>query len=519
MVTVSPNTVGQFKSSSYDVARNLRRSRNTQARRAKARTKQVQQARAEIRQLVQDQVVTEQRLREAKMQIAEFRIENGRLRNEPVRLPDDPPLRFHSYGARIISLCVNLASTIGLRAAESALRIVFEALGVQEKIPHWTSIRTWLCRFGVATLEEPVEAANDWIWMADHSNQIGAEKVLVILGIRASQMPEHGQAIRHQDVRVLAVIPGTEWKREDVAREYESLAERIGDPMVLLTDGASELRESAAVLENAGKSVIQLRDFKHYAANVLKKIVGKDERFEKFLHQIGRTRNAIQQTELAHFTPPPQKPKARFMNLDDTLRWAQMVLWHLSHSGSHGRQDITAKRMNKKLGWLRKYRKDVARWSRCQAVVSASLTFINQQGLYIGACEDLKAALAERQDPDVAGCEASQKMIDELTTLVADSEKQLDEGMRVPQSTEILESSFGLYKTLEKQHSKGGFTGLLSALPGLLRRSTPALIKNAFARVSVEQMRQWTKKKLGTTLGSKRQAAYREYAISLSGQK
>jgi hypothetical protein len=471
------------------------------------------------RQLVRDQAVTEQRLLDAKLQIAELRIENDRLRKESVRLLNDPPLPFHSYGAKMISLCVNLASTIGLRSAQSALRIVFEALGVLEKIPDWTSIRTWLCRFGVAALEEPVEAADDWIWMADHSNQIGTEKVLVIVGIRASQMPESGQAIRHQDVRVLAVIPGTEWKREDVAREYRSLAERIGEPMVLLTDGASELRDSATVLENAGKSVIQLRDFKHYAANVLKRIVGKDERFEEFLHQIGRTRSAIQQTELAHFTPPAQKPKARFMNLEDTLRWAEMVLWHLSHSCSDGRQNITAERMNDKLGWLRKYRKDVARWSRCQSVVSASLKFVNQQGLYRGASEDLKAVLEERKDPDFAGCEASQQMTHELTTLVTDSEKQLDEGMRVPQSTEILESSFGLYKTLEKQHSKGGFTGLLSALPALLRRATPALIRDAFARVSVKHMRQWIKEKLGTTLRSKRQTAYREYAISLSDRK
>ncbi len=79
----------------------------------------------------------------------------------------------------MISLCINLAAAIGLRPAESALRIVFDALGVEEKLPDWTSIRTWLCRFGVATLEEPVEAADDWVWMADHSNQIGREKVLV----------------------------------------------------------------------------------------------------------------------------------------------------------------------------------------------------------------------------------------------------------------------------------------------------------------------------------------------------
>ena len=179
----------------------------------------------------------------------------------------------------------------------------------------------------------------------------------------------------------------------------------------------------------------------------------------------------------------------------------------------------SVERMNEKLGWLRHFSEDIARWSRCQAVVSASLTFINEQGLYIGAAEDLEAVLAELQDPSSVSCQASQQMVGELLTFAADSAKQLDEGMRVPQSTEILESSFGLYKTLEKQHSKGGFTGLLSALPGLLRRSTPALIRENFARVSVKRMRHWIKETLGTTLGSKRQTAYREYAISMSGQE
>jgi len=36
------------------------------------------------------------------------------------------------------------------------------------------------------------------------------------------------------------------------------------------------------------------------------------------------------------------------------------------------------------------------------------------------------------------------------------SEKLLSDGQRLPISTEILESSFGLYKQLERQHSRGG---------------------------------------------------------------
>ena len=90
-------------------------------------------------------------------------------------------LKGHKFGRRMIRLAVNLR-VVGLRPTERVLTIVWEWLGVQQPLPAWTTIRTWLLRVGVATLREPIEAANDWIWMADHSNQIGPEKALVVLG-------------------------------------------------------------------------------------------------------------------------------------------------------------------------------------------------------------------------------------------------------------------------------------------------------------------------------------------------
>ncbi len=88
----------------------------------------------------------------------------------------------------------------------------------------------------------------------------------------------------------------------------------------MLVDGAVELRDGAEILQKrAEKDVIVLSDFKHYAANVLKKIVGCSESFVRFMSQMGSTRSAIQQTELGHLTPPSPRPKARFMNLAATL--------------------------------------------------------------------------------------------------------------------------------------------------------------------------------------------------------
>ena len=308
--------------------------------------------------------------------MAQLRAESRQLCAQPCVLPHDPPLPGHQFGPKMISVCVNLACRVGLRAAAGCLELVLDWLGVTTRLPVWTTIRIWLMRAGVAALEDPVEPADDWIWMADHSNQIGPEKALVILGLRASQMPPPGVALTHQHVRTLLVQPGENWKREDMACVYEELAQRIGNPLALIVDGAVELRAGAEILQTRRKDTLILGDFKHFAANVLKKLVGGSEPFARFTAQLGSTRSAVQQTELGHFTPPPLKPKARFMNLAATLTWARMVLWQLAHPHSRGRREITAARMNEKLGWVRTFREDIPRWSACQAVVSHALTFI-----------------------------------------------------------------------------------------------------------------------------------------------
>jgi hypothetical protein len=505
----------QFKSSLSVVAGFLLRSRETQARRAESRGREIQQLKKVLEQ--QQRTIAEQQrqLANQEAELARLKRENEQLRNQPPILPDDPPLPRHEFGPKLISLCVNLGRRIGLRAIPDVLKMVLDWLGVNARLPDWTTVRTWMLRVGVAAIQRPIDEADDWIWMADHSNQIGSEKVLSVIGLRASSMPPAGQALKHDDVRVLELRPGTRWKREDMAEAYEQLAQRYGPPLAVLVDGAPELREGAQILSKYGRNTLILGDFKHYAANVLKKAVGSDERFREFIARVGLTRSIIQQTELAHFTPPSPKPKARFMNLTATLQWARMVSWQLLHPRSQARQGITTNRMNEKLGWLGEFREDIDRWNACQEVVSASSTFINEQGLYRGAARGLRDHLRALRTAEDNGASkqtcASRQVTASLLRFVRQSESQLAEGQRLPMSTELLESSFGLFKQLERQHSKGGFTSLLAAYGCLLHPSTPENIRADFARVSVKDVQAWVSKNLGRTLASKRQAAYQEF--------
>jgi hypothetical protein len=438
----------------------------------------------------------------------DLKTENQQLRQN-VNLPADPRLPQHHFGPRMISLSVNLARTVGLRAAARVLRLFNDWLGVELKVPKWHTIRTWLLRIGLSQLadDKTFERADDWIWLVDHSNQIGQEKVFVVLAVRASRLPEPGQALRHEDVVVLCVEPGTEWKCEDVARVYLDLEKRFGTPRGVLSDGAVELQDAAQSLENKGGICSSVfRDLKHVAANIFKSVVGKDDRFQEFTASLGQTRSQIQQTELAHLTPPSKKPKARFMNIGANLRWAELASWGLKNANAKLRDGVTDERMEKKLGWLRGFESELAEWTECQRIISTAVKFGAEHGISIGATEILRKKIGELRPG-----EAPQRVFDRMLVFSKQMESKLKPGERLPISTEILESTFGLYKSLEGQHSKGGFTSLLAAFPGLLRPATPESTAVALRKVSNKDVKAWTERKLGRTQTSRKCAAYAEH--------
>jgi len=417
-------SAGQYKSTWYEIARNLFRSRNTQRARAKRLAEQNRELKVQKERLAEQLQQSQQWREQTLQQLHQQQQENEELRQRTITLPSDLPLPHHTYGPKMISLCLNLCQEVGFRPAEKAIGIVFDWLGIETKIPSFGAMRVWACRAGVAQLQLPIEG-DDWIWLVDHSNQIGQEKVLQIIGIRVRDLPPLGETLPLGKMQVLATIPGTSWTRDDVRREYKKLAERIGRPKYVLTDGAVELRESVDVLEIEGEQPVLLRDMKHYAANVFEQLIGKDERFQAYLSKLGQSRNAVQQTELGHFTPPPQKPKARFMNLGATLRWGSMVSYHLSDYRSKSRAGIAAGRMNDKLGWVRDFRAEIATWNRCEEVMQASLRFVNRHGVYRGSAAQLQAELDHVRAEHPPNCELSATMAAKLLAFMKDSESQL----------------------------------------------------------------------------------------------
>lgn len=410
----------------------------------------------------------------------------------------------------MIATSIELAKRVGFRAAADALKILFDMLKIDLKIPSHDAIEQWTLRLGVASLKNTFDKGQRVLWMADHSSQIGKERLLLIVGVALDDLPPPGETLTFDKMKVLAVVPGQAWKKEDVQREYLKLAKAIGAPVYLLCDGASELRDPAAKLEKNGEKTIVLGDLKHVAANILEKEIGRSERFQSFLNEVSLARSRVQQTELDLFSPPKLRSKSRFMNLGALFTWSTMVLHHLNHPDSEARSEISADRMDEKLGWLREYEEDLASWDQCQQVIDRSLGIINREGLDAGTAAMIDRAL-EEQTPRWRDRDSSATRIAvQLMAWIEQSAGKLASGERAWLSTELLESLFGCFKQMERQHSKGGFTRLIAALPTLCLQVSRELVRSAFGNINSKATQQWIQVSLGKTLTARRNAAYRE---------
>ena len=166
--------------------------------------------------------------------------------------------------------------------------------------------------------------------------------------------------------------------------------------------------------------------------------------------------------------------------------------------------------MNQKLGWLRSFRNDLDCWAQCEAIMNHSLGFCERHALALGSSQQLEESLEETFGLGDELCEIATKMRSEVLNYCRNIESDLDTNERVWTLTDNLESIFGGFKQLERQQSKGGFTSLIGALPLVNTTVTAQLVREALSNISVKKMIHWTDNKLGTTLTSKRQLAYKE---------
>lgn len=414
---------------------------------------------------------------------------------------DEPPAR-GSTPVGIIAVCQRLVVQAGvaLRAVPRVLRVFFGAPDAATVLPAARSVRWWLQRLGLFALREELEVADDWVYLIDHSVQIGTVKVCVILGLQLRAVPFPARALRHDDVRVLAVIPTERSTGEVVDAQLEKAAKRTGIPRQIVSDHGGDVKKGSALFAQRHPGTVVTYDAAHHGAIVLQRRFEADARWPEFIVRLGQVKARIQQTSDAFLLAPSLRPKARTMNLASLLCWARKILCLLDHGLAGGR---ASERAEARYGWLRDFRAALEEWSRWEATVRGSVEFVRTRGLSWSCQMELAVRLqtlppAERDDALVA----------ELCEFVGAQCQAARAGERLVGSTEVLESVFGKWKALERQESGNGITSLVLSLGSLVGQWSAARITTALEATPVKHVVEWCREHLPSSVQSQRRLAF-----------
>lgn len=413
----------------------------------------------------------------------------------------DVPIPRHQFPLGVVaaSLGLVLRARTRLLRVPSVVQMLGNWCGQDISPPSYHSARLWLMRLGLHELNRPKLHADDWMWILDHTMQLGSHKCLIVVGVRQSAWDADDRILQHEDVELIDLVPVIGSNGDVVFRQLKAAAKRTGPPRAITSDDGSDLRRGIALFREVYPATAWLRDIKHKTACLLKHALERDASWAKFVEQAHRFKQQVAQSPLAGIAPPQQRSKARYMNADVLVDWAQESLRLLDRPKAIRNAGLKVGQVEEKLGWLRIYAPQARRWQEMLSVVGAGEHYVRHEGVHREAARELAAVLPKPSSPPAS------RLRKQLLEFVAEEGAQAREGERLLGSSEVLESIIGKFKHLAGERGPHGLTGMLLSIGALVGKVSVATVQAAMTAVRTHDVWDWCRSHLGSTVQSIRQ--------------
>lgn len=362
----------------------------------------------------------------------------------------------------------------------------------------YSSARLWLLRLGYYKLSREKEVGEDWVWIIDHTVQTGPEKCLLILGVRLSRLPAVGESLSQEDVEAITLEPVRHSNGEIVYKQLKKAVKKTGVPREILSDHGPDLSAGIEKFCADHPQTAFVYDVRHKTAALLKRELGADQLWQKYLTAIGRTRINLRQTVLAHLSPPEQRRKARYLSVGEFIRWGWKVTQYLE-SEAPELEPEEKKKLEEKLVWVREYRAELVEWRELMELVERTEKFVRENGFY----KESHLWLEKELTPEVLS-ERNRRVKKALLEYVKEESGKAQPKERLVGSSEVIESVFGKYKSLIKDQAESGMTGMLLSLGALVSSTSAEVVKKALETVKTKRVLDWCKENLGKTVQAKK---------------
>ncbi len=209
-------------------------------------------------------------------------------------------------------------------AANSHILQEYQTASLQTAAPN-TAWR-WVRKIGYYALTKTKVTAKDWVILLDESIKIGPGKLLVILGIRESQI-DFSRPLRSADLEPIWISANAHWNGELIGELLERMKAKLGTITYAVGDYGSDSKKGLRVAE-----IPHIHDTTHHIAFLLKQLYADDPAYQHITRQFAHLRQQFQQTAAAHLIPPKLRTThSRYHDLRPLAVYGQRVLAYLHH--------------------------------------------------------------------------------------------------------------------------------------------------------------------------------------------
>lgn len=461
---------------------------------AKARRKENRYLKQRIKELAKSRDNWKQRAQETFQRNEELIKEINALKKQITEkrneLKTGKKIYNYVYSALIIQILVliKIKTSATYRAIEKII-VIFSLYFSLQRTPSHVTISLWVKKIGHYQLTRPKEIANDWIIILDESIQIGSKKLLLILGIKESEI-DWARSLSYKDIIPLYFKLQNSCTGEDINEILVSLTKQLGVIKYAVCDDGVNLKKGLKLSE-----IKHVYDITHKIALVLKDIYQDDESYKFFCKKMSEMRNRLFLSDVAHIIPPNQKHKSRFLNISLISDWGMKALNYLS-------KRFKERKIAEQLEWVLPFKDFIQELHQINQVMITIQKILKEKGLSSETSQKCKFYLNQLTTQKGKICkEQLEDYFNQTIHLLPDTDKILA-------TSDIIESVFGKYKNSFAHHPIAGMTNDILAIAAFNADLKQENIKQALENTTVNDIKLWTKQNVGDSLFKKRRKAF-----------
>ncbi len=434
------------------------------------------------------------------------------------------PMKF-TYPSAFIHFCVQmfLTANVSYRACSKICDILSKYIEI--KVPHFTTIRTWVLRFGYYCLDKPKEIREDWIYILDYTIATSKNKCLMILGIPMECLKAKqnvSPCLYDMEPLCITVTPKADWQ---VA--YNALLETsklTGVPLEIISDHGADIKKGIEAFCLKYPRIHYIYDVTHLIACKIKAMLFGHADWEQFTKCVRSCKQQTKQSVVSFLSPPSQRSKARFLNIALIINWSKKILKYRDKGDFLAISESIAEKIenkhnvdnalkyinegtaffNEKFSWIDKFKKQLKQYSQYVDVIKTIKTEITTSGVSSKTIDKLKIKLKNQHLS--GGALKLKKTI--MDSMEENFPKNINDDEIFLGCSDVIESLFGKYKNHCSENSMRGITQSVLIMAAATTKPDETQIKTAMEYCTFQNVQVWSRATIGKSDFSKRKTAF-----------